>query len=126
MEDKRKNDDFFYEEDAPVYPAANVTDDERLWAMLCWLQIMGLWPIVSILVLFLDSTRHSAYIRYHAMVSLLLGIALIPVTLLTCGLGAVLYLGYFYWALKAYQGEWVRIPVVSNWVKPDFDNVQYE
>lgn len=126
MEDKQKNDDFYYEEDAPGYQTAGVTEDERLWAMACWLQIMGMWPVVSILVLFLDNTRKSPYIRYHAMLSLVLGITLIPVSILTCGLGAVLYLGYFYWALKAYQGEWTHIPVVSNWVKPDFDQAQYE
>ncbi|MBN2471581.1 MAG: hypothetical protein JXN59_12735 [Anaerolineae bacterium] len=122
MEDKRKNDDFFEEEDYyPEYAASDVTDDERLWAMLCWIQIMGVWPLISLLALILENTRHSAYIRYHAMLSLVLGIALIPVTILTCGLGAVLYLGYFYWAIKAYQGEWVRIPVVSNWVQPQVD-----
>lgn len=121
MEDKRKNEDFFADEGYDLYPDLDVTENERVWAMLCWLQIMGVWPLVSILVLFLDNTRHSAYIRYHAMLSLMLGVALIPVTILTCGLGAVLYLGYFYWAIKAYRGEWVHIPVVSNWVKPQFD-----
>ncbi len=121
MEDKRKNEDIFDSglEFDDLY--TETTDDERLWAMLCWLQIMGVWPLVSILALFLENTRHSAYIRYHAMLSLVLGITLIPVTILTCGLGAVLYLGYFYWGIKAYRGEWVRIPVVSNWVRPQFN-----
>jgi uncharacterized membrane protein len=121
MEDKRKNKDISGAGEEYDYPDVETTDDERLWAMLCWLQIMGVWPLLSILVLVLENTRHSAYIRYHATLSLVLGVTLIPVTIMTCGLGALLYLGYFYWAIKAYQGEWVRVPVVSNWVKPQFN-----
>lgn len=118
MTDKRKNDEWFDPQDEAFDAGVLPTDDERLWAMLCWVQILGVWPIVSILALVLENTRHSAFIRYNAMLSLILAIVLIPVTIFTCGLGALLYLGYFYWAIRAYQGEWVRIPVVSNWVQP--------
>lgn len=95
----------------------DITSDDRLWAMLSWLPLSPLWPIVAILVLVLDDTKDRPFVRYHAVVSLATGIVLIPISVITCGCAALVYLVFFYWAYQAYQGQKVEIPVVSDWVK---------
>ncbi len=95
---------------------AEPTDTDRLFGALCWLQILGGWPFVSILLLLIPETKDRPFIRYNAILALLTVVALIPVTVVTCGLGALGFLLFFYWAYQAYRGEWVRIPLLSDWV----------
>ncbi|HSM55438.1 MAG TPA: hypothetical protein VK879_04715 [Candidatus Sulfomarinibacteraceae bacterium] len=95
----------------------DITDDDRLWAALSWIPVSPLWPVVSILVLLMEDKQNRPFIRYHGIVSLITGIALIPLTIVTCGLGAIVYLLFFLWAYQAYQGQMVEIPVVSQWAR---------
>jgi hypothetical protein len=95
----------------------DVTENDRLWAALAWVPVTPLWPLVAIAVLFLGETKERPYIRYHAFVSLVSGLILIPVTALTLGLGGVLYLVFFYYAYLAYQNRPVEVPFVSGFVR---------
>jgi uncharacterized membrane protein len=95
----------------------DVTDNDRLWAALAWLPIGPLWPIVAVLVLLLDETKNRPYVRYHAILSLATGVALIPLSIVTCGVGALLYLAFFFWAYQAYVGQEVNIPFITDWVR---------
>ncbi len=97
--------------------AMDVTSDDRLWATLSWIPLNPLWPLMSILVLLLDEQKSRPFVRYHAVVSLVTGIALIPLSVVTCGLAAMVYFVFFYWAYLAYQGQMVEIPWVSNFVR---------
>lgn len=99
------------------FAAAELTDDDRLWAALSWIPVSPLWPIISILVLLLEEQKGRPFVRYHAVVSLVTGVALIPLSVITCGLAALVYLVFFYWAYLAYQGQMVEIPWVSTWVR---------
>ncbi|NLG71113.1 MAG: DUF4870 domain-containing protein [Chloroflexi bacterium] len=90
------------------------TQDERLWAALAWLPVTPFWPILALYSLFADSKKQSLYIRYHAMHSITAGVVLIPVSILTVGLGSLLYLVFFFWAVQAYQGKKVRVPFISR------------
>lgn len=94
-----------------------ISSDDRLWAALSWIPISPLWPVMSILVLLLEDQKNRPFIRYHAIVSLVTGIVLIPLSVITCGVAALVYVAFFYWAYRAYQGEMVEIPWVSNWVR---------
>lgn len=94
-----------------------ITDDDRLWAALSWIPVSPLWPVVSILALLLDDKQNRPFIRYHAVISLITGIALIPLSVITCGLAALVYIVFFYWAYLAYQGQMVEIPWVSQWAR---------
>lgn len=95
----------------------NVTQDDRLWAALAWIPVTPLWPIFAIVVLLLDDKKDRQFIRYHAVLSLALGVILIPLTIVTCGCAAVIYVAFFYWAYLAYQGKVVEIPVVSDFIR---------
>ena len=74
----------------------------------CWFE--GTSPL-------LEDTQDRPFVRYNAVHSIATGLALIPVTVVTLGLGAVLYLVFFYWAYQAYQGERVVVPVITEFVE---------
>jgi uncharacterized membrane protein len=93
------------------------TQNEKLWAALGWLPITPVWPILAIVALLMENTKDSAFVRYHAILSIVTGIAAAIITVVTFGLGGVLFLVFFYWAYKAYQGEMVEIPVLTNFCK---------
>jgi uncharacterized protein len=100
---------------AQVYEDA--TDNDRLWAALAWIPVSPMWPLFAVLALLLEDTRDRPFIRYHAIVSIVLGLALIPVAIVTLGCGAIVYLVFFWWAFEAYNGRVVEIPVISDWVR---------
>jgi hypothetical protein len=96
---------------------SEVTEDDKLWAALSWIPVSPLWPIVAIVVLVVEGKKDRPFIRYNALLTLVTGIALIPISIITMGLGAVGYLLFFYWAYQAFQGETVHIPWVSDWIR---------
>jgi hypothetical protein len=51
------------------------------------------------------------------MLSLVTGIVLIPLTVVTMGCAALIYLVFFYWAYLAFQGQEPQVPLVSTWVR---------
>ena len=95
----------------------DITQDDRLWAALSWLPMTPLWPIIAAIALMLESTKDRPFVRYNAVLSLVTGVVLIPVTIITLGCGALLYFVFFYWAYLALQGRRPEIPFVSNWVR---------
>jgi len=100
--------------------STDVTDDDRLWALLCWI----FTPILPFIVMLLEDKKARPYIKYHAVQSLIVGVVnIVASTLLSplLGLGCFLGLGLFvyqiYLAVQAYNGEWVEIPVVTDFAK---------
>jgi uncharacterized membrane protein len=94
-----------------------ISDNDRLWAALSWIPVSPMWPLVSILVLLLEDTKDRPFVRYNAIVSMVLGLALIPISILTLGCGTIVYVVFFWWAFEAYNGKVVEIPVISNFVR---------
>lgn len=93
------------------------TQDDRLWAALAWIPISPLWPIFAIVALLLEDKKDRPFIRYHAIISLATGVVLIPLSVITCGCAALIYVVFFYWAYLAYQGRLVEIPVITDFAK---------
>ncbi|MBN1876251.1 MAG: hypothetical protein JXA33_18650 [Anaerolineae bacterium] len=98
----------------------NVTDDDRLWALLSWI----LTPIVPVIVLLLDDKKGRPFIKYNAIQALILGVVgyilssvLIPVIGLGCLTGLAVFGYQIYLAIKANSGEWVVVPVLTDFVK---------
>ena len=94
----------------------DIMSNDRMWAALSWLPISPLWPIVAIVALLMESTKDRPFVRYNAVVSIATGIATIIITIVTFGLGGLLFFVFLYWAYKAYQGEKVTIPFISDFV----------
>ena len=102
----------------PEEPKVNtLSSDDRLWAALTYI----FSPLVPIILLLLEDYKNRPYIRYHSFQALVVGIILailVPIiAMFTLGCGAILWLIMFYWAYKAYKGEWFEIPVVTDFVK---------
>jgi uncharacterized membrane protein len=95
-----------------------ITDDDKLWALLSWL----FWPI-AIIVLLLEDKKQRPFIKYHAVQSLVLGViaTIISVVLSFIIIGCVVAVAWgiyvIYLAIKAYQGEWVTIPLITDFCK---------
>ena len=95
-----------------------VTDDDKLWALLSWL----FWPI-AVIVLLLEDKKQRPFIKYHAVQALAVGVIgyVISGVLSVIGIGCVLWLVVLiyqiYLAVKSYQGEWVTVPVITDFCK---------
>ncbi len=99
---------------------SDVTSDDKLWAALGY-------PIalVAIIVLLMDEKKARPFIKFHAVQSLAANVAFFIVSVVlstvTLGFGGIcvplLWFVFLYWAYKAYQGEYVEIPVVTNFIK---------
>lgn len=94
-----------------------ITSDDRMWAALSWIPITPLWPILAVVALLAETTKDRPFVRTNAMLSLVTGIVLIPLTIVTLGCAALIYLVFFYWAYLAFQGQEPHIPLVSTWVR---------
>ncbi|MCE1255384.1 MAG: DUF4870 domain-containing protein [Anaerolineae bacterium] len=94
-------------------PVVDVTSDDKLWALLAYI----LTPVVPIIVLLMEDKKARPFIKAHNAQALVAGIVYIILTAVTMGCGSILWLVFLYWGIKAYQGNSVEIPVISNWVK---------
>jgi uncharacterized membrane protein len=95
---------------APMSP--DVTSDDKLWAMLGYII-----PIIALVVLFMEDKKSRPYIKFNAVQSLVATVVLSIISTVTCGFGAVLFLVMLWWAYQAYQGQDVKIPVISDFIR---------
>jgi uncharacterized membrane protein len=96
----------------------DVTDDDKLWALLSWI----LAPIVPIIVLLLEDKKVRPFIKYHAFQALVVGIvtaisAALMSVIIGCVTTPLLVIYEIYLAIQSYQGKWVTIPVVTDFCK---------
>jgi uncharacterized membrane protein len=113
-------------------PAGDITENDRLMALLAY--IIGV--IVPIIILLSEGMKNRPFQRYHAIQSLGLWVATLIYSVVACIVYFLLttitfgILGLCLWiifllplvpvilyGIKAYQGEWVVIPVVTDFVK---------
>jgi uncharacterized membrane protein len=98
-----------------AFDASEVSDDDRLWAALAWIPITPLWPIVAIIMLVIEEKKDRPFIRYHSILALATGV--VGIVLSVFCIGILVWLAMFYFAFKAYQGEQVRIPVLTDFAE---------
>ena len=99
---------------------SEVTSDDKLWAALGY-------PIalIALIVLLMEDKKARPFIKFHAVQSLAANVAFVVIatvlSVVTLGFGGlcvpVIWLVFFYWAYKAYQGEKFEIPVITNFIK---------
>lgn len=92
-----------------------ITSDDKLWAALAWIPISPLWPIIAIILLLVEDKKDRPFIKYHAILSLITGV--VGILLSFVCVGVIVLLAMFYFAFKAYQGETVEIPVLTDFAK---------
>ena len=99
------------------YNPGEVTSDDKLMAALAYV----FSPIVPVIFLLMEDKKNRPFIKAHNAQALAIGIVMIIVVpilaAVTFGCGGILWLIMLYWAYKAYKGEYVNIPVVTDFVK---------
>ena len=107
------------EEPGMVAPQMDITDDDKLWALLSWL----LAPIVPIIVLLLEDKKNRPFIKYNAMQALVLSLvgyvlsAVLSAVLVGCFIGVAVLVYQIYLAIQSYKGEWVTVPALTDFCK---------
>lgn len=105
--------------------APSISDDDRLWAALAYV----FTPLSPIIILLMQDKKDRPFVKAHNIQALVYGLVLTGLWMLAGVLtfaliGLCLYPFLFiawlvalYWAFKAFQGEMVTIPVVTDFVK---------
>ena len=99
--------------------SSDITSDDKLFVLLAYL----FSPLVPVIILFLQDKKDRPFIKAHNMQALVMGVIEILLTILvgwTIFLGCIpfiLWLVMIYWGIQGFQGKYVNIPVVTNFVK---------
>lgn len=92
---------------------ADLTQDDKLWALLSWL----LWP-VAVAVLLMEDKKSRPFLKYNAVLSLAFTVVLYVLGTITAGCLLVVGGIYaIYLAIMAFQGNWVEVPMLSDFVR---------
>ncbi|HEX9681387.1 MAG: DUF4870 domain-containing protein [Anaerolineales bacterium] len=99
----------------------DVTSDDKLWALLAYV----FTPLVPIIIMLMPDKKDRPFLRAHnvqalvwGLVNAVLGSILSTVLFFCFGLPWLVIWGIgVYWGFKAYQGQYVTIPVVTDFVK---------
>lgn len=94
----------------PVTP--EITSDDKLWALLSYL-----FPLIAVIVLLMEDKKARPFIKFHAVQSIAVTVALTIIATVTVGCGSILFLVLIWWGIEAYQGKWVEIPFITNFIK---------
>jgi len=102
--------------DQPINP--EITSDDKLWAALGY-------PIspLAIVALLMEDKKARPFIKYHAVQSIALNIVLyvlitiFVVTVIGAICAPLLWLVLLWPAYVAYQGKYLEIPVITNFLK---------
>ncbi|MGB9672847.1 MAG: DUF4870 domain-containing protein [Anaerolineales bacterium] len=95
------------------YSTGEITSDDKLWAALGYI----FSPVIPIIMLLMEEKKARPFIKYHSIQSIAAFIVIFVLATITVGCGSVLILVMFYWAYKAYQGEYFEIPLLTNFMK---------
>jgi len=101
-------------------PNTEITDDDKLWSLLCYIFM----PLISLIMLLLEDKKNRKFIKFHAIQSLAYGVVsyvisgiLAPVVGIGCFV-AIAAWGYaIYLGIKAFNGEYVEIPFLTDFCK---------
>lgn len=99
-------------------PMGEITSDDKLWSLLTYI----LTPIVPIIIYLMEDKKNRPFIKSHNAQALLIGVVQVILsffawTCVTPILQLLIFVAQIYWGIKAYQGETVNIPFVTDFVK---------
>jgi uncharacterized membrane protein len=88
-----------------------ITQDDKLWSLLSYI----FCPLIGVIMLLIEDKKNRPFIKYNAWVSIILGILFIILS--SFCIGILVWFYAIYLGIKSYQGEWVEVPVISNFVR---------
>jgi uncharacterized membrane protein len=96
----------------------DVDSNDRLLVALTYI----FTPLVPIVLMIMEDKKDRPFIKAHNAQALVIGLiqVVLWVTSFACIPGLIalaLLVAQFYWAYKAYQGEEIVIPVITDFVK---------
>ncbi|MGD0003601.1 MAG: DUF4870 domain-containing protein [Anaerolineaceae bacterium] len=98
----------------------DVTSDDKLWALLAYI----FSPIVPVIILLMADKKDRPFLKAHNMQALIWGVfgwvvsaILTPIAFVGCLVGIAYLVITIIWAVKANKGEYINIPVITNFVK---------
>lgn len=100
-------------------PQMDITDDDKLWALLSWI----IAPIVPIIVLLLEDKKARPFIKYNAMQALVVSVvayvlsSVLSFAFIGCITGPAAFIYFIYLGIQAYGGKVVTVPVVTDFCK---------
>jgi uncharacterized membrane protein len=106
--------------EAPT-PESDITDNDKLMAALSY----PIPIVVSIVILLSETNKARPFQKFHAVQALAFWVALavigIVITIVTLGIGGicfpVIWLVSLWPAYKSYQGEYMEMPVVTDFIR---------
>lgn len=99
--------------------SSDVTSDDKLWAALAYV----FTPIVPIIILLMEDKKNRPFIKAHNMQALAWGVLLYVVSfvlsfvVIGACIGLLGLILNIYWGVQAYQGKYINIPLVTDFVK---------
>lgn len=96
----------------------DITSDDKLWSALGYPI-----PIIPIIMLLMEDKKSRPFIKYHAVQSLALNVVLwvvivaLSATVILACFAWILWFITFWPAIKAYQGEYMKLPVITDFIK---------
>jgi len=91
---------------------SEITSDDKLWAMLGYII-----PLIAIVVLLMEDKKNRPYVKFNAIQSLVATVVISVLATVTFGCGSILFFVMFWWAYQAYQGQDVKIPLISDFIR---------
>jgi uncharacterized membrane protein len=88
-----------------------LTQDDKLWSLLSYIFA----PLIGIIMLLIEDKKNRPFIKYNAWVSIVLGV--VAIVLSWACVGVLVWIYAIYLGIKSYQGEWVEVPLVSDFVR---------
>jgi uncharacterized membrane protein len=89
----------------------DITQDDKLWSLLSYIFA----PLIGIIMLLIEDKKNRPFIKYNAWISIVLGI--IGVLTSWACIGILVWIYAIVLGIKSYGGEWVEVPVVSDFVR---------
>ena len=98
-------------EDMENMDRGEVTDNDRLWSLLCYV-----FPLVALIAMLMEDQKNRPFIKYNAIHGLLFAGVIFITSFTVCG-WALVWIYAIYVGFQAYQGKWVEVPVLTNLAK---------
>ena len=97
----------------------NITSDDKLWALLAYL----FTPTIPIVLMLIEDKKDRPFLKAHYVQALVWGLivgvlsTLLSFIIVGCFIGLAGLVLNIIWGIKAYNGEYVEIPVITDFVK---------